>query len=181
MVARFFTVVGLKPNMITYFGVFMMLLFVFSIRRNALISSIFLILNLVSDGLDGVLARYQKNSSVKGKFIDFLGDDVSFVLFILGLIYGGFINGLVAVIFVYLMSLSKVFRGIINYYSPLRFKVLAGFPHFFALFSYFLFFVFAILNVFYFNASSLLFSFFLLVDILFFYFEILKKSVNFQK
>jgi len=127
--AFLFTKLHITANQITFLGIVFMLLFIAFIKVNILLSGLFLIISILCDGLDGVLARYQKTASDKGKFIDIVTDNFNTFLFVIGIAYAGIANVLYLIPYVYLMLLSKSLRVFVNsfdYKSDWYFKGVAG-------------------------------------------------------
>ncbi|MFQ5620343.1 MAG: CDP-alcohol phosphatidyltransferase family protein [Candidatus Nanoarchaeia archaeon] len=126
--------VGVTPNMMSYTGVLVMILFAYMLPIDLMVAFYLALIGFLIDLVDGPLARYQKVSSDKGKFIDMVCDSLVFTIFCVGLVYAGLANGLVAVVFVYVMLMDKLLRCIRNgvyYKSKWLFKAVAGFvPNF---------------------------------------------------
>ena len=178
-IARFFSFFGITSNMLSFFGVIMLIFFIFFIKKNILISLIFLLIGIIVDAVDGVLARYQKKSSDRGKFIDMVCDNLNFTLFVIGLVYAGLLNGLIGLICVYSMVLSKLFRIIVNsrfLESDWHFKAVAGFlPNLCAVTSYLSLPIIVFFRQNYFDLLLIVFSFILIIDSFIFYCKIIKK------
>jgi len=122
--------IGIRPSWITVAGILFMVLFILFIRKNDSYSLTFLLLSLCFDFLDGVLARYQKKSSDRGKYIDASADTFNSFLFVFGLAYGGFVNPLIMMLYAYFFLSSKLIRWTIynlDYKSDWLFKPVAGF------------------------------------------------------
>lgn len=168
------------PNMVSYFGVMVMIGFLFTIVRSQGWAVVLLAFSLFLDNLDGVLARYQKIDSDKGKFIDMVCDNVNFTLFIAGLIYGGLLSGVIGLIYAYTMVLSKLFRTIQHAFSlesDWYFKSVAGFlPNCFVGLSYLIFLWNVVSKQNYCTESSLLFGSILLLDAMVYYKKIISRT-----
>ncbi|MFH1522617.1 MAG: CDP-alcohol phosphatidyltransferase family protein [Patescibacteria group bacterium] len=179
---KLFSVLHLTPDMLSFSGVAMMVLFALFLKINILASLIFLFLTFIFDMLDGGLARYQGAGTDKGKFKDMFCDNLNFSIFIIGLVYAGLLNGSIGIIYVYLMLLSRLFRSIKNSFifkSDWFFKAMAGFwPAFYADISYFIFLIYFLFNKNYFNLSSVIISILLSMDVLIYFKRILKQKAQ---
>jgi phosphatidylglycerophosphate synthase len=71
---------GVKPDWLTYASLLMILPFIYFFKFNPWISLIFLVLNILLDGIDGSMARINGNSSVKGAVLDTAADNLSFII-----------------------------------------------------------------------------------------------------
>jgi len=136
---RFFAARGISPNSLSLLSFFFALLaglfFFFSgncihsFNLLLMLAGVFVCLNALLDGLDGVLARETGIASKKGDFLDHVIDRYSDMFIIGGIILGGYVNprweiGLVAIIGVLFSSymgtqaqavgLSRVYGGLIG-------------------------------------------------------------------
>jgi phosphatidylglycerophosphate synthase len=101
---------GVTPNMLSYSGVILMVGYIIMIVSDPWTAFALLLFALFIDGfLDGALARYLGTDSDKGKFVDQVCDITVFVIFILGVARLGLVNILMAILFVYVVSISKLF------------------------------------------------------------------------
>ena len=134
--ARFFAARGISPNFLSLLSFpFAILAGVFfflsgtSASFNLLLSlaGIFVCLNALLDGLDGVLAREIGNASKKGDFLDHVIDRYSDIFIIGGIVFGGYASwgiGVIAIIGVLLASymgtqaqavgLSRIYGGLLG-------------------------------------------------------------------
>lgn len=179
-IAYILTKIGLTPNFLSLFGVLFMLGFVLVIIKNIYLSLIFLILSILADGVDGVLARYQKVSSDRGRFIDRVCDNTSLFLFVLGLIYFQILNPVIGFVFFYIITLSKIFRMIENSFyfkSDWLFRTMGGpLPTTLVGIVYFEFLLYTVFNLDYFNLSFLIFSIILFFDSVVFFKKIIQRK-----
>ncbi len=175
------TQLRIKPNAVTYFGTVLMLLFILFIKKNLLLSLLFLLLTLFLDLIDGSLARFQKEESDKGKFIDTFNDITTFAMFVFGLVYANLLNNLIALVLMFTFIFSKIFRIICALqHSNLKyiFKATAGsgfFPTLLMVLLYFHFSLYVLFGVGNIILVSLVISVLLLVDMLIFYIPIITK------
>lgn len=114
--ARFFAARGLSPDLFSLLSLFCAafagLFFLLSCKSASfnlflILACIFVCLNAILDGLDGILAREIGNASKKGDFLDHVIDRYSDMFIIGGIIFGGYVSweiGIIAVIGVLLSS-----------------------------------------------------------------------------
>lgn len=74
------------PHTITTFRLLLALAFPFLITSNPLLAWICIFTSMALDAFDGVVARYRHLASDRGKFIDVLADQITFILLCFGLI-----------------------------------------------------------------------------------------------
>lgn len=77
---------GLTANFISILGVFFAIAAAFS-PNNAVVFSIFIVLNLICDGLDGVVARYSNTDNDFGSILDVSCDTFSLIVVSAGLYF----------------------------------------------------------------------------------------------
>jgi len=165
-VVRVFALFRFTPEAVAYLGIFFVVLSIYFLKESLEVSLCFLAVALLMDLLDGSLARYSGIESDSGKFVDVLVDNVIFTLFVAGLVWAGFLSGLVATLYVYFMLLAKVLivfkRNIItgNRGDWLINPKVGAFPNVFVYLSYI---IFAFQVFFGFNYYDLIFSAFSLL------------------
>jgi phosphatidylglycerophosphate synthase len=131
-IAYILTKLRIRANYITISGVIFMLLFIASMPVDLRLSLFFFVASLLCDSLDGVVARYQKSATDRGKFIDVFSDDLNTFLFVAGVAFGQLANTLYLIPFVYFTLLSRSLRVFIHSYefeSDWLFRPVAGFLH----------------------------------------------------
>ena len=79
---------GISANTISVFGVMFAILAALSVNTPVMFS-MFVLLNLICDGLDGVVARYAKNNSDFGSILDVTCDTASLIIVSTGLVLFG--------------------------------------------------------------------------------------------
>ncbi len=94
---------GFTPNSLGFLRAISGFVFFLLVNINFVIAFIILILGGLTDFLDGVLARFQKKDSDRGKFIDMLCDNIIFSFFLLGLIKINFANILSIAYFIFII------------------------------------------------------------------------------
>ncbi len=76
----------ISASQVTVFRVILAAAYAVLILRSATVAIILIIASILLDTFDGALARYLKTDSDRGKFIDVLADQITFVFLCLGLI-----------------------------------------------------------------------------------------------
>ena len=89
----------ISANQVTSFRLFLAVLTPFLLGWNYWIVVVLMAFNLILDGIDGGMARMQLKSSIKGKVYDHVVDNVTFLLFVLGLIFWNIIDGFWAALY----------------------------------------------------------------------------------
>lgn len=110
-VVRFCSKVGITPNMITSFRLFLTIIFfiLYNSYRNTAI--VLVTVSILLDGFDGVLARYTKRSSDKGKFLDITVDLFTiFMIVSTFLVYS--VEPLLIIFYIILLGFTYVFAVI---------------------------------------------------------------------
>lgn len=180
-IARILDKIGMTPNIVTIVGfVFFIIFFALLVFQNKY-AILFLVVGLIMDMFDGALARVQNKSSDRGKFVDVLFDAINYIIFVLALIYAQFVVGIFGLVFIFLITLSKVLRMICHariYKTDWYFKSVVGFvPIFIITLSY----IFFGINYFYQSFSMdnifLIFSIILIFDSAYFF----KKIYSYNK
>jgi len=114
--ARFFAARGISPNFLSLLSFFFALLagvFFFlssnstSLNLLLILAGVFVCLNALLDGLDGLVAREIGNANKKGDFLDHVIDRYSDMFIIGGIVFGGYVSwgiGVIAIVGVLLSS-----------------------------------------------------------------------------
>jgi len=108
--AKALSTIGVTPDILGYLRVLTMGLFVVVINRNLNLAFLLFVVSLSTDWVDGVLARHQGSSSIRGRFIDLLCDNISFALFIIGLLVAELLSPVTATVYVFITLLANVLR-----------------------------------------------------------------------
>lgn len=87
------TRLGVKPEHLSYFQVFLALCFAFFSSQNAYAGVAIMFLGLLVDAVDGCLARHQKNESAAGALLDIAADHFFFFAAGLSFIYFKTVDG----------------------------------------------------------------------------------------
>jgi len=114
--AKFLLSVGINANTISVFGVVFAILAALSVNT-PIMFSIFVLLNLICDGLDGVVARYAKNNSDFGSILDVTCDTASLIFVSTGLVVFGKLE-----LFLFLPYIAIILAY--TYRSALKTKIL---------------------------------------------------------
>lgn len=102
-IIKTFDKLGFTANSLSFMRAICGAIFFFLVKFNFVIAFIILIVGGFIDFFDGALARYQKNDSDRGKFIDMLCDNLLFLFFVLGLIKIEFISSLNLAYFIFIL------------------------------------------------------------------------------
>lgn len=107
---------NITPNMLTTFRLFLAAIIPVLIGWNYWVVVILMALNLLLDAVDGSMARISKQSTYKGKLYDLITDNLTFVLFLLGLIFwrlsDGFITAFYLVNFIVAIFFGLQFQNL---------------------------------------------------------------------
>ena len=101
--------IGISANHVTYFGLFLVpVIIIFISNGQTYLAIIFIILNRVSDGLDGNLARIKKTTKFGG-YIDIIADYIFYVSIPLGFALLSKVNSFPTIILLisYIINLSS--------------------------------------------------------------------------
>ncbi len=112
--ARFIASMGITANMVSITGFFMIFVFVYFIKRNPIAAIVFLLLHVLTDGIDGPVARVTKKAGNKGAFLDILCDHTGIFVATAGLVYYGLVNGVVGLVYIYIYTIMIVFTIVRN-------------------------------------------------------------------
>jgi len=83
--------------------------FVFFVQSNSLYAAIFLLAHVFIDAFDGPLARLMKRDSDAGALTDIVCDHTGMVVVVATFVYIGFVNPILAIVYVYLYTVMVVF------------------------------------------------------------------------
>lgn len=111
---RLLAALKVTPTRLSWGSVVLMGLFVVMAEFRTTVSLLLLVLVVLSDMVDGALARHMQVASDKGKFVDILCDNLTFTLGIAGFIVSHFISPLMGLVLVYLMLLVSVWRIVVH-------------------------------------------------------------------
>lgn len=109
-----FRMLHITPNVISIIGVLSLIAFVYFATSSPIIAFAILVLHVVLDGLDGVLARATNAQSQGGAFLDMVCDHSGMVIVTTTLIFYSILNPVIGLIYVYLYTLLVVFITIRN-------------------------------------------------------------------
>lgn len=159
---RFFTALHVNADMLSYFGVLLMVMFVAVAPTHAVAGFWLIVGRMFADIMDGPLARYQKTDSDRGKFVDVLMDNLGFALFVFGVIRAGWLDGFIGSIFLFLTALVVVLMIIrynLKHKSRWYFYASAGsLPYNFVYATYILYAFYAFGGNNYLNGAAVIFS-----------------------
>ena len=113
-ISRILTKLKITANLLSNFKIIIFLPCLFLLSKNPKLAFLFLLVSLITDMLDGPLARYQKKQSDKGKFVDTFGDYIIYLLVILSLIYFNLFNSNILVYHLFVFPLIAILSTIKN-------------------------------------------------------------------
>jgi len=105
---------NISADLLSYASVFVLIGFVLFVKSLPLLAAFFVLLNVILDAMDGVLARHTKTASNAGAFTDILCDHVSMFIVIAALLYHKLITPINSLIYVFLYVVMIVFTVIRN-------------------------------------------------------------------
>ncbi len=100
---------GISSDMVSYTGFFMLIGFIYYVESNPIYASIFLLLHVLIDSLDGPLARLNKTSKDSGAFTDMVCDHFGMAIVLITLIYINLVNPVLAAIYIFLYIVMIIF------------------------------------------------------------------------
>lgn len=160
-ISRLFIFFHVSPNMISYFGLFMLIGFIYFISRDPITALYFLLAHVLIDALDGSLARELKQESDAGALTDIICDHTGMVVVIATLAYYNLVGGLTAIAYVYLYTIMIFFIIILNRIKkPLRITIRTKY------FVYLFYAIWAIWGLNYFNQILTIFIILMLPSVL---------------
>lgn len=166
----------INPDILSWTGLFLMVVFVFVIKDHPIAGFWLIVMRMLLDGVDGPLARYQKTNSDRGKYTDVMVDQLSFALYIIGIVRLGLVDPLPGLLFLYftvIVTLQLIIKKSLHRDSDwLIYAQAGGFPYILIDASYVLFGVYAFTFHNYLNSSSKIFAAALVMKAIFDYFVI---------
>lgn len=118
------------PTMLSAGGIGLMFVFMFVLLINPVLAVVVGGISLLLDFIDGPLARHQGTASDKGKLIDVVADNTSFIFYMIGVTAAGLLEISLAAVIVGGVVLAKIL-GIVKNKAYLKsdwyFRAAAGF------------------------------------------------------
>ena len=115
---------GITANAISYFGLFILIGFVYYAKPNPLIASIFIFAHVFIDGFDGPLARLMSKDGNSGAFTDIVCDHIGTMVVAVTLIYVKIVNPVLASVYIFLYTVLIVFLTLRNrMHVPIKFVI----------------------------------------------------------
>lgn len=111
--AGFLTSVGLTPNMVSLLGLVFAVCAAF-IPGHLSLFTLLIFLNLVCDGIDGVMARKTKTNSDIGSIIDVCCDTLSVMVVATGLVMAGQISLFIGISYIVIVGLYTIRSALKN-------------------------------------------------------------------
>lgn len=122
--ALLFKKLGVSADVMSYFGVLILSGFILYINSNPKLAILFLLINLLVDGIDGAIARVNKKESSQGALVDTLCDLLSIFIVVFTLGFVGLLNPNIGIAYIFFFSLMIFFiisRQLLG--IPVRFVV----------------------------------------------------------
>jgi phosphatidylglycerophosphate synthase len=113
-ISRLLNWLRITPNMVSYFGMLMLVGFIYFIISNPLIACVFLFLHVIIDAFDGPLARLTGKDGDAGAFTDIVCDHSGMFIVSIALIYYNFVDGFFAAIYIYIYTIMILLTIIRN-------------------------------------------------------------------
>lgn len=153
---------NIRPDTLSYLGLLMVLPFIFFFSFHPWFSFLFLMFNLLFDGLDGALARFLGKQSARGEFLDRSLDYTSFFIFFLTFLYYNLLSPFWGAIYLlnYVVMLSLILfcrTNSIKFFPVIRSKY----------YTYLMFFILLVTGNNYFDPFLVLFSVYMIVTNIF--------------
>ncbi|MBT4849288.1 CDP-alcohol phosphatidyltransferase family protein [Candidatus Parcubacteria bacterium] len=122
--ALLFKKIGASADIVSYLGVLVLAGFLLYATSNPRLAVLFLLLNLLMDGIDGAIARVNNSESAQGALVDTLCDLLSIFIVIFTLGFVGLLNPNIGIVYIFFFSLMIFFiisRQLLD--IPVRFVV----------------------------------------------------------
>jgi archaetidylinositol phosphate synthase len=122
--ALFFKKINVSANHLSYFGIFILSGFIYFVLSAPKLASLFLIIHVLIDGIDGVLARMLKQDDTEGDLVDTVCDHTGVFIVVLTLGFFGLLNPNLGLLYIYFYTVWLFFI-IVRYWLkiPVRFVV----------------------------------------------------------
>jgi phosphatidylglycerophosphate synthase len=165
--ARWLIAKHVSANKISFFRLFLTLPVFITVGKMPLLALVFLLLNFLLDGLDGVVARLSHSASIRGRALDVSIDNFFVIPIMLGLVMANLVSGFWASLYMVMI--------LINYFSKyLKFGIEVGkYP--FSLSKYFIYaalVIFALFRINIYDPIVLFWAVFLLIENVYLIFNI---------
>lgn len=108
-VSKFLMKAGITADMVSYFGLIILIGFIYFAESNPIYASLFLLAHVCIDAFDGPLARLRKEEGDHGAFTDILCDHTGLIVVICTLIYFDLINAVLAGVYIYIYTVLIIF------------------------------------------------------------------------
>ena len=121
-IIKFLDRIGVTADGISYFGLLLLIGFLYFITSHPIIASVFLFFHVFLDAFDGSLARLQKKDGDAGSLTDMFCDHTGIVVVVGGLIYAGLVNSVIGYFYSYIYTILIVLIIIRNLIGrPIKF------------------------------------------------------------
>jgi len=116
-ISAFLTKLGISPDQVSYFGIFLLILFGIFFKSAPVLAFVLLFFYVLMDGIDGSLARFQNSQNKGGSLTDIICDQLGLVLIVGLLLYYNMASPVLGYIYVtiYLtMIVLSVYQNALN-------------------------------------------------------------------
>ena len=103
-VSKILMKLGITADMVSYFGLVILVGFIYFAESNPIYASLFLLAHVCIDAFDGPLARLRKEEGNAGAFTDIIADHTGLIIVVCALIYFDLINAVLAAIYIYIYT-----------------------------------------------------------------------------
>ncbi len=112
--ARFFNRIGISANQLSFFGLIILGGFVYYVVDRPDLATVFLLLHVLVDGIDGTVARLNKKDDMSGSVVDTIVDHMGIFIVILTLGFFRMIDPNIGLVYIYFYTVM-VFLIIVRY------------------------------------------------------------------
>ena len=109
LVAKALTFFRITPSMVTFTSFASILFFAYFCLSKPWLALLLLVLHVVLDGVDGVLARATGKVGPAGALLDMLNDHTGFVVVIISLVFYALLDPVLGLVYLYLYTLLVFF------------------------------------------------------------------------
>lgn len=122
--ALFFSKINVSANHLSYFGILILGGFIYFVLSAPRLASLFLVIHVLIDGVDGVLARMLKQDDTEGDLVDTVCDHTGIFIVVLTLGFVGLLNPNLGLLYIYFYTVWLFFI-IVRYWLkiPVRFVI----------------------------------------------------------
>lgn len=124
--ARFLLKKKITPNFVTTLRLCLVIPIVLLLRSYSLLAAAFILLNMILDGLDGVMARTAKLESIKGSIFDAAVDNFFEIPIVLSVIYWSLSSPFLGSLYLVLLLINHITNYFVYGLGPGKYKFSYG-------------------------------------------------------